>query len=192
MSTEAVLFIVLAIAALWLMARWQSGPKGRRGLSLGLFRREKRETVPGLGPQAIRTLIDDTIAFVRKEPGLAGLVLAGSFAAETGKADSTVVFIVPAADLAPYAGRDWLARWPYPARGHVVQQFQSASADGVTSQRFVLRGAPPITIHFVDAAREAAPPALAEALAEGAMALETGTSAAKALVARWTTKISAP
>lgn len=185
MSLETALPIVLAMAVLWIATRAMAGKK-LGGVSLGgMFTREKPLVTSGLGEPAIKTLLEDVKAFVHAERAARGLILAGPFAEAAAKPEDEVTFVILVDDLADYRDTLWRARWPYPARGHLIRDHQIEAVEGAVLHRMSLRGAPPLAFHFVELGLAKAPVAIAKALNRGAKPIETGTDAARVALQRW-------
>ena len=185
MEMENGLYVIGAIAVLWFVARSGFGQKGRSSGLLGMFKREKALPRIGMGPEALKTLLDDLKSMEAQDACLRGLILAGPFAAKTAKADSIVTCIALCTDMERYTGRNWLARFPYIARGHLVQDFKSDAIEGGILHHLRLRGAPPLALYVVEPALAKPPAMIMARLQEGAIALATGTSDAKTALARW-------
>lgn len=181
MSTGLALAGVIGL--LWFLARVAGG--GGVSSFKAMFRREAALPAGGLGASAISTLLEDVKAMVVQDHALRGLILAGDFAGRRGTPESRVVLLLLTRDLARFAGRDWLARIAYIARGHLVSTHEIVPGDGFVAQHLNLRGAPPVCFYFIDAALESAPPILDDDLARGTKIIETSTNDAKTLLARW-------
>ena len=191
-SLSNPLLLVLGIGGLWFFARFILGPRrGAPGLK-SMFAREKPVARPGLGKDAIRTLIDDTRAFVVEGADLLGLILAGPFAAKAATPESGVILVVLCRDLKAYSDRAWLPRWAYPARGHPVSTHAIEVSSQEVVHRFTLRGSPPVAVHFVLAEIREAPVSLQSALGIGAMLLDDPSGAAEKLRQQWLKALRQP
>jgi hypothetical protein len=185
MTLETGLPIILAMAVLWFGTRMMMGKK-MGGVSLGsMFQREKPLVKSGLGEAAIKTLLDDVKTFAHEERAVRGLILAGPFAEAAAAPEDEVTFVILVDNLQDYRETLWRARWPYPARGHLIRDHQIEAVEGAILHRLALRGAPPLAFHFVDASLAKAPSATAKALNRGAKPIETGTDAARPTLQRW-------
>jgi len=185
MSLETALPIVLAMAVLWFGTRMMAGKK-MSGVSLGsMFQREKPLVKSGLGEPAIKTLLEDVKAFVHGERAVRGLILAGPFAEAAAAPEDEVTFVILVDDLTDYRDTLWRARWPYPARGHLIRDHQIETVEGAALHLLSLRGAPPLRFHFVETGLAKAPSATVKALNRGAKPIETGTDAARPTLQRW-------
>jgi hypothetical protein len=177
--------LLLGAAAVWFVLRFILGPK-RGAPSLGsFFRREPAEVVEGLGRKAIATLLEDTKAFVAGENALRGLLLAGPFATRSATITSPVTLVALCDAPESYAEPDWLMRWAYLARGHKVIQQAISREPGLVTHRLVLRGAPPVDVHFMQPDRAAPPEALEIALKSGLSVVEDPSGQAERLRRRW-------
>jgi hypothetical protein len=184
-SLNNPLLLVLGIGGLWFFARFILGPRrGAPGLK-SMFAREKPIVQPGIGKDAIRTLIDDTRAFVVEGGDLLGLLLAGPFAAKAATTTSSVILIVLCRDLKAYSDAEWLPRWAYPARGHAINTHVIEVLPEEVIHRFTLRGSPEVVIHFVPLDRLEAPTSLQPALGMGAILIEDPSGAAEKLRQHW-------
>jgi len=162
-SGQNPLLLLVAVAGFWFMVRFVIAPRrGAPGLG-ALFRREAAAPKTGLGREAIASLLADSRQFSINEPGLRGLLLAGAFAAQQAEPSSPVVLIALADDPQAYRAADWLGRWPYPKRGHEVVSQEATATDAAVHHELTLKGAPPVSFHFLmsdasptDAALEAA------------------------------------
>ena len=185
MSLSNPLLLVGGIILIWFVARFGFGRRYGAPSFGGMFAREARMVEHGLGPEALRTLLDDFRSLVAADNGLRGLILAGPFASHQGSARSGATVIALSTDAPAYAGRGWFARWPYINRGHlVISHAESAVSDAIL-HRLTLRGAPELVVMFLDIDAAEPPVEIAAALAQGAIVVETGTSDAKALLERW-------
>jgi hypothetical protein len=185
MNFDAALYIVAAIAILWFGTRIMLGKRAPGSSLTQMFTREKPMAVTGLGQAAIRTLVEDTLAFEHGERAIRGVILAGPFASKLAGPEDEVSFVMLADDLADYRETSWRARWPYPQRGHLVLDHRIEEVEGALVHRIALRGAPPITLHFVPVEAANAPAEAARAILKGAKPLDTGTDAARRALARW-------
>lgn len=190
-SFDSPFLLLVGVAGLWFAARFLLGPKrGAPGLK-AMFGREKPAPLIGIGKDAIATLLADARKFVVAAPDLRGLILAGPFAAKAAESRSTVTLVVLAEDIAPYAGQEWLARWPYPARGHTITEHRIDHGAAEAIHRMTLRGSPPLEIHFVRASQSDVPPSLHQALAEGAATIDDPAGLVEKLRLRWSEQIRA-
>lgn len=190
-SLDNTFLLLIAVAGFWFTARFLIGPKrGAPGLK-AMFGREKPVPLMGIGKDAIATLLADARKFVVAAPDLRGLILAGPFAAEAAGSRSTVTLIVLAEDVAPYADKEWLARWPYPARGHTITDHRIDQGAAETIHRLTLRGSPPLEIHFVRVNQLDVPPSLHRTLAEGAESIDDPAGLAEKLRLHWGEQIRA-
>jgi hypothetical protein len=184
---DNALVLILAIAGFWFVARVLA-PAGGGGLRAGvggLFRREKPVMLSGLGKEEIATLLEDTRALVIAAPDLRGLLLAGPFANRAATGATPVTLILLAEAIEPYGDRLWLARWGYPARGHLVLDHDIAGEGGAVCHSLTLRGSPPLRLHIVRIDTLDPPAGLRAALAEGAMTLEDPTGIAEKIRLHW-------
>jgi hypothetical protein len=129
-------------------------------------------------------MVDDFEALVRNTESLRGLILAGPFAARKADATSHVTAILLSTDLSGQDGALALAGWPYPSRGHDIRKRAVETGEGYALHRLTLRGAPPVELAFVLIGTKL-PLVLAEALAQGALARDIGTSEAELQLQRW-------
>lgn len=188
-SLDNAFLLLIAVAGFWFTARFLIGPKrGAPGLK-AMFGREKPVPLMGIGKDAIATLLADSRKFVVSAPDLRGLILAGPFAVEAAGSRSTVTLVILSEDVAPYAGKEWLARWPYPARGHVITDHRIDHDAAGAIHRMTLRGSPPLEVHFVRVSQLDVPPALHQALAEGAESIDDPAGLAEKLRQRWSEQI---
>jgi hypothetical protein len=186
MDINQGLMLLAGVAGIWLAMRFLYRPKGA-GLG-AMFRREPAIATPGIGIEALRSMVDDLETFVRNTESLRGLIVAGPFAARKADAASHVTAILISTDLSGQDGPLALAGWPYPARGHEIRERQVETGDGYILHRLTLRGAPPVELAFV-LASASQPTVLAEALAKGALARNLGTQDAEVLLQRWAVRI---
>ena len=188
-SLDNAFLLLIAVAGFWFTARFLIGPKrGAPGLK-AMFGREKPVPLMGIGKDAIATLLADARQFVVAAPDLRGLILAGPFAVEAARRDSTVMLVVLAEDVSRYAGKEWLPRWPYPARGHTITDHRIDHGAAETIHWMTLRGSPPLEIHFVHVSQLDVPPSLHRALAEGAESIDDPAGLAEKLRLRWSEQI---
>lgn len=188
-SLDNTFLLLIAVAGFWFAARFLIGPKrGAPGLK-AMFGREKPVPLMGIGKDAIATLLADTRQFVVAAPDLRGLILAGPFAAGAARRDSIVTLVALAEDVLPYAGKEWLAGWPYPARGHAVTDHRIDHGAAETIHRMTLRGSPPLEVHFVLVSQLDVPPSLLQALTEGAESIDDPAGLAEKLRLRWSEQI---
>lgn len=185
MDLDTGLMIMGGIAVIWFVTRFLYGPKGKSGGLSSMFRREAAETVPGIGIEALRSMVDDLATLVRNTQSLRGLVIAGPFAARKADATSSVTAILLSTDLDGQHEPLALAGWPYPARGHEIRSRRVEQGEGYVLHHLTLRGAPPVEIAFVKADLPAAPTPLRAALEAGAFCHDIGTQDADIILARW-------
>ncbi len=185
LSLQNAFLLLLAVAGFWFTARFLVGPRRGAPSLRAMFTREKPAHLEGLGQEAIATLIGDTRRFAIGEPGLRGLILAGPFAVKAAEAASPVTLIALCETIAPYTGKAWLDRWAYPARGHLILEHVIENFPNGAGHRLVLRGAPPISIHFTALDALEPPEVLYTALAEGAETIEDPSGLADKLRLRW-------
>lgn len=189
LTATNVYWLLIAIVAFWAFMRFVVAPKrGAPGLR-SLFGREPPLALEGVGREAIATLIADTEKFCLHRADLRGLALAGPFAAKKADAHSTVTLLLFCDDPAKYAGEDWFAFWPYPGRGHVVQGHHIEMRPTEVQHRFRLRGAPPLSLHFVRFEAIEAPESLHAVLVEGAETLTDPAGRVEEIVRRWIDRI---
>lgn len=184
MDIDQGLMLLAGVAGIWLAMRFLYRPKTASGGFLAMFRREPAIAVPGIGIEALRSMVDDLETLVRSTESLRGLILAGPFAARKADATSHVTAILLSTDLAGQDSPLALAGWPYPARGHEIRERAVESGEGYALHRLTMRGAPPVELAFVLIGAKL-PPVLAEALSEGALARDIGTSEADLQLRRW-------
>lgn len=188
-SLNNPLLLLAGIAGIWFTMRFIVGPKrGAPGLS-ALFRRETAAQIKGMGRKAIATVIEDTRQFVVAAADLRGLVLAGPFAVRTATPTSAVVLIVFCEDISGYADKGWLARWAYPARGHLITGHDIEQTPPGILHRIRLRGAPPLELHFVRLDGIDPPKALLPALAEGSVTIEDPSGLVEKLRLHWASQL---
>lgn len=184
-SFNNALLLLLAIGGLWFAARFILGPRRGAPSLKSMFSRQVAVQQKGLGKDTIRTLLEDTRAFVVGTPDLRGLILAGPFAVEAATPASTVTLAILCTDSAQYSDKTWLPRWAYPARGHPI----SAHAITVLPQEAVhiitLRGSPPVALHFVQGDLGEAPLSLHAALGTGTILIEDPSGFAEKLRLHW-------
>ncbi|MCA0400175.1 MAG: hypothetical protein LCH38_05090 [Proteobacteria bacterium] len=180
-----VVWLLVAIGAFWFFMRFVLGPKrGAPGLR-EMFRREKQVALEGMGVEAIKTLLEDTRAFVVAEPELRGLILAGSFAAKRANTKSAAILVVMADDPGHYSGEEWLPRWSYPGRGHTILSHHIEHRPGEVEHRFSLRGAPLLRLYFLRFDTPQVPASLSDAIAAGAETIEDPTGLTEKLRRHW-------
>lgn len=172
LSGQNALFLLIAVAGFWFTVRFVIAPKrGAPGLG-SMFRREAATPAIGLGREAIASLLADARQFAIQEPGIRGLLLAGSYAAKTAEPTSPVVLVALAEEPHLYRDGSWLARWSYLKRGHDILSQEAEENSGIVHHRLKLRGAPPVEFHFVGL--HASPPsdALDDAFEDGLAVLD--------------------
>lgn len=185
MELSSPLMLIGGVLLIWLVARFGFGRRYGAPSLGGMFRREARMAEHGLGPEALRTLLDDFRTLVAGDNALRGLILAGPFASHQGRADSVITILALSADVPAYTGRSWFARWPYINRGHLVMSHQESAAPDAITHRLTLRGAPALAVIFLGANAAEPPPEAGAALTQGAIAVETGTPDARLILERW-------
>lgn len=185
MDFSSGVMILAGVSVLWMVMRFGYGPKMGGASLASMFKREKAQPKPGMGAEALTTLLDDCRRMVAEDSALRGMILAGPFATRKGKADTLVTLIFLTKEVERYASKDWFARWPYIARGHLVMEHKAEQSAGMWLHHLTLRGAPPLLFAFLDHASAKPPSALRNALTQGAQALDTATPDAKAALARW-------
>lgn len=184
MNMDQGLMLLAGVAGIWLAMRFLYRPKSAAGGFLRMFRREPAIAVPGIGIEALRSMIDDLETLVKNTGSLRGLIIAGPFAARKADATSHVTAVLLSTDLAGQDGPLALAGWPYPARGHEIRERKVETGEGYALHRLTLRGAPPVELAFVLIGSKL-PPVLADALSEGALARDIGTNEAEIQLGRW-------
>lgn len=184
MDINQGLMLLAGVAGIWLAMRFLYRPKAAASGFMTMFRREPAIAVPGIGIEALRSMVDDLETLVRNTGSLRGLILAGPFAARKADAASHVTAILLSTDLAGQDGPLALAGWPYPARGHDIRERAVETGEGYALHRLTMRGAPPVELAFVLIGAKL-PPVLAEALSQGALARDIGTSEAELQLRRW-------
>lgn len=184
MNIDQGLLLLAGVAGIWFAMRFLYRPKGGVGGLTSMFRREAAVVLPGIGIEALRSMIDDLETLVRNTESLRGLIVAGPFAARKADATSHVTAILLSTDLGGQDGPMALSGWPYPSRGHEIRERQVETGEGYVLHRLTLRGAPPVELAFVRIG-SALPPVLAEALSQGAIARDIGTSEAEIQLGRW-------
>lgn len=184
MNLDQGLMLLAGVAGIWLAMRFLYRPRSAAGGFLRMFRREPAIVVPGIGVEALRSMVDDLETLVKNTESLRGLIIAGPFAARKADATSHVTAVLLSTDLAGQDGPLALAGWPYPARGHEIRERKIETGEGYALHRLTLRGAPPVELAFVLIGAKL-PPVLADALAEGALARDIGTNEAEIQLRRW-------
>lgn len=184
MNVDQGLMLLAGVAGLWLAMRFLYRPKAAAGGLLRMFRREPVRPVPGIGIEALRSMVADFEALVRNTESLRGLMIAGPFAARRADSASTVTAILLSTDLSGQEGPLALSGWPYPARGHEIRERKVEQGEGYVLHRLTLRGAPPVDIAFVRLGAPL-PPVLAGPLSEGVLVRDIGLSEAETQLARW-------
>jgi len=184
MDIDQGLMLLAGVAGIWLAMRFLYRPKTGSGGFMAMFRREPAMTVPGIGIEALRSMVDDLETLVRGTESLRGLILAGPFAARKADATSHVTAILLSTDLSGQDGPLALAGWPYPARGHEIRERAVETGEGYALHRLTMRGAPSVELAFVLIGAKQ-PPVLAEALTQGALARDIGTNEAELQLKRW-------
>lgn len=185
MSLSNPLLLIGGIILIWFVARFSFGQRFGAPSIGGMFRREASMEKHGLGPTALRTMLDDFKTLVKGDNALRGLILAGPFASHQGATQADVTMIVLSNDIAAYAGRSWFARWPYINRGHLVRSHEESATPHAILHRLALRGAPALVVVFLDIAASHPPEEIADALQQGAIVAETGTPDAKIILEKW-------
>jgi hypothetical protein len=191
MDLDQGLMLLAGVAGIWLAMRFLYRPKGPKSGLLTMFKREPAMVVPGIGIEALRSMVDDLETFVRNTESLRGLIIAGPFASRTADATAHVTAILISHDLAGQETPMALSGWPYPSRGHEIRERQVESGEGYVLHRLTLRGAPPVELAFVRPEAEL-PPALSPALSQGAMPRDLGTNEAEIVLKRWNIRITKP
>jgi hypothetical protein len=184
MNVDQGLMLLAGVAGIWLAMRFLYRPKTAAGGFLRMFRREPAVAVPGIGIEALRSMVDDLETLVKNTQSLRGLIIAGPFAARKADATSHVTAILLSTDLSGQDGPLAIAGWPYPARGHEIRERKVETGPGYALHRITMRGAPPVELAFVQIGADL-PPVLAEALSEGALARDLGTNEAEIQLSRW-------
>lgn len=149
MTTQTLIFLGGALAALFFLSRSLAGGRFRFG---DMFRREETAALPGLGPAAIATLLQDVAEFAQARQDVRAAVLVGSFARSTARADSDVDIVIVCDDPQRFRSEPWLGNFRYVTRGHPVQKTRDMAFGKVWSRIVTLRGAPEIEFSFADRA----------------------------------------
>ncbi|MGL5447954.1 MAG: hypothetical protein ACRDBL_11655 [Rhabdaerophilum sp.] len=184
MNMDQGLMLLAGVAGIWFAMRFLYRPKTASGGFMRMFKREAISVVPGIGLEALRSMVDDLETLVKNTESLRGLIIAGPFAVRKADATSPVTAILLSTDLAGQDGPLALAGWPYPARGHEIRDRKIEMGEGYALHRLTLRGAPPVELAFVLIGANL-PAVLAKALSDGAFARDIGTNEAELQLARW-------
>jgi hypothetical protein len=198
-SLNNTFLLLLGVGALWFFARFILGPRrGAPGLK-AMFSREKVVPRQGIGKDAIRTLLEETRAFVVRSVDLRGLILAGPFAVEAATPASRVTLVILCRNIAAYTDKEWMPRWTYPARGHPISAHAIKAGVREALHEITLRGSPPLALHFVQvdvsqaeigqAEKGEIPPSLRAALGIGASVIEDSSGLAEKLRLSWLDEI---